>query len=205
MKPVLAGRLSTVSLALAIAACSSPSVDEALQAPGDTANAPPAWSADSAYSEDAAQPGANRTAAAPPRPRIVGTRSRLQCVAYARRQSGISIHGDAWTWWRQAMGKYDRSRRPTVGSVLVVGRTSRNSYGHLAVVTRIVSDREIIVNHANWLNKGQIHLDTPVRDVSPANDWSAVRFWYTPGHVLGRRVYPVSGFVQPSPAVASRS
>jgi len=126
-------------------------------------------------------------------------------VPYARQQSGIAIRGDAWTWWSRAKGKYDRSSRPTVGSVLVVGRSANNRYGHLAVVTRVVSDREIIVNHANWLNNGRIHLDTPVRDVSPANDWSAVRFWYTPGKVLGRRVYPVSGFVRPTPVVASSS
>jgi surface antigen len=118
-------------------------------------------------------------------------------------QSGIPIRGDAWTWWKQAKGKYQRSGKPAVGSVLVIGKTRKNRYGHLAVVTRIVNDREIIVNHANWLNKGRIHLDTPVRDVSSRNDWSAVKFWYTPGNVLGKSTYPVSGFIYPKRTVAN--
>lgn len=79
----------------------------------------------------------------------------------------------------------------------MIGKTATNRYGHLAVVTGIVNNREIIVNHANWLNKGRIHLDTPVRDVSARNDWSTVKFWYTPGNVLGKSSYPVSGFIYP--------
>ena len=130
-------------------------------------------------------------------PRIVTPTRRLQCVPYARQQSGIAIRGDAWTWWRQASGKYQRSTRPAVGSVLVFSKTRRNRYGHLAVVTEIVSDREIIARHANWLNKGQIHIDTPIRDVSRNNDWSAVRVWYTPGEMFGIHDYPVSGFILP--------
>jgi hypothetical protein len=190
---------------LGLAACSTPSPDEALRPREEAFTAPPAWSGDTAYSESEAPGPANPVAPEIANPRIVRGASRLQCVPYARQESGIAIRGNAWTWWNQARGKYSRSNRPTVGSVLVVGRTASNRYGHLAVVTRVVSEREIIVNHANWLNKGRIHLDTPVRDVSPANDWSAVRFWYTPGNVLGRRVYPVSGFIQPTPVVASSS
>lgn len=131
-------------------------------------------------------------------PRIVGRQSKLQCVPYARSLSGIPIRGDAWTWWPQAAGKYQRTHRPTVGSVIVFSKTRRNKYGHLAVVTQIVNDREIVARHANWLNKGRIHLDTPIRDVSPNNDWSAVRVWYTPGKVFGLNDYPVEGFIHPS-------
>jgi hypothetical protein len=130
-------------------------------------------------------------------PRIVTPPRRLQCVPYARQQSGIPIRGDAWTWWRQAAGKYQRSTRPVVGSVIVFSKTRRNRYGHLAVVTEIVNDREIVARHANWLNKGRIHIDTPIRDVSRNNDWSAVRVWYTPGRVFGKHDYPVSGFILP--------
>ncbi len=136
--------------------------------------------------------------ATPGEPRIVTPRQRLQCVPYARNESGIQIRGDAWTWWNSAAGKYQRSSSPAVGAVLVVKRTSRNRYGHLAVVTHIVNEREIIVRHANWLNKGRIHLDTPVRDVSSKNDWSSVKFWYTPGKVIGRSTYPSNGFIYPS-------
>jgi hypothetical protein len=136
-------------------------------------------------------------------PRVVIPARRLQCVPYARQQSRIPIRGDAWTWWKQAAGTYQRSSRPVVGSVMVFSKTRRNRYGHLAVVTQIVNDREIIARHANWLNKGQIHIDTPIRDVSRNNDWSAVRVWYTPGNVFGKHDYPVSGFILPPRKQAS--
>lgn len=179
---------------LALAGCSSPSVERSVK------TSPPAWSADTATAKPGKivnQPPAN--------PRIVKGAPGLQCVPYAREHSGLAIRGDAWTWWRQAKGKYQRAEKPAVGSVLVIGKTGGNRYGHLAVVTRIVSKREIVVNHANWLNKGRIHLDTPVRDVSARNDWSAVKFWYTPGNVLGKSTYPVSGFIYPKRTVANSS
>ncbi len=130
------------------------------------------------------------------RPAIVGPRSRLQCVPYAREHSKIEIRGDAWTWWNAAKGKYRRGKRPAVGAVLVLKRNGK-SRGHLAVVTEVISDREVIANHANWLNKGQIHLNTPIRDVSRDNDWSAVKVWYTPANVLGRTAYAAHGFIYP--------
>ena len=67
----------------------------------------------------------------------------------------------------------------------------------IAVVTKILNEREILVDHANWLNNERIHLATPVIDVSPDNDWSAVRVWYTPGAQYGAHVYPLSGFIYP--------
>ncbi len=130
-------------------------------------------------------------------PRIVKASAPLQCVPYARELSGIQIRGDAWTWWHTADGRYRRGARPEVGAVLVLARTSRLRGGHLAVVTEVLNGREIVVRHANWLNRGRIHLDTPVRDVSAANDWSAVRVWYTPGQTWGARRYAVAGFVSP--------
>jgi hypothetical protein len=33
----------------------------------------------------------------------------LQCVPYARAQSGIEIRGNAGTWWAQAEGRYARA------------------------------------------------------------------------------------------------
>jgi hypothetical protein len=42
-----------------------------------------------------------------------------------------------------------------------------------------------------------IHNGTPVVDVSPSNDWSTVRVWYTPGNRLGAHVFPVLGFIYP--------
>ena len=67
----------------------------------------------------------------------------------------------------------------------------------MKAVTAVLSRREIVVEHANWLNRGQIHLGTPVIDVSPRNDWSAVRVWYTPGGHYGGGVYPARGFIHP--------
>jgi surface antigen len=136
-------------------------------------------------------------------PRIVKASARLQCVPYARDLSTIQIRGDAWTWWASAKGRYERGQEPRLGAVLVLKRKG-NSRGHLAVVTRIVNEREIIVNHANWLNRGRVHLDTPIRDVSPNNNWSAVRVWYTPGNVLGKSTYPAYGFIYPPLRTASR-
>lgn len=130
-------------------------------------------------------------------PRIVSGSKRLQCVPYARWRSKVAIRGDAWTWWDNARGRYRRGAQPAVGAVLVLKRKGRGGRGHLAVVTRVLNDREIVVDHANWLNRGRIHKDTAVRDVSAANDWSAVKVWYTPGRQYGRTTYYPNGFIYP--------
>ena len=146
----------------------------------------------------AARPAASGASVARPAPRIQVAEKPLQCVPYARARSGIELYGDAWSWWGAAEGTYQKGRNPQPGSVLVLSRNKHTKLGHLAVVAEIVSSREILVEHANWLNRGNIHLMTPVHDVSAANDWSAVRFWYTPGGHLGRRVYPANGFIHQS-------
>lgn len=128
-------------------------------------------------------------------PRITNASSHLQCVPYARNQSGIHIYGNASVWWEKAKQTHMRGNRPTKGSVLVLKTGRGGNRGHLAVVRKIVSSREIIVDHANWLNQGRIHNDTPVYDVSPGNDWSEVRVWYTPGQQYGVKVYAARGFI----------
>jgi hypothetical protein len=138
-----------------------------------------------------------------PSARIVIPPAPLQCVPFARQVTGIEIRGDAWTWWEGAEGIYRRSRTPVVGAVLVLKRTARLRFGHLAVVTGIIGDREILVDQANWLNRGSIHLSTPVRDVSANNDWSAVRVWYTPGRGYGARTYAAHGFIYPGQLMAA--
>ncbi len=127
--------------------------------------------------------------------KIVSASRPLQCVPYARKISGIPIRGDAWTWWRSAKGRFDRGQEPRVGAVLVMKKTDRLRLGHLAVVRRIVDERTIVVDQANWLNRGRIHLNTAVLDVSPKNDWSAVRVWYTPGGRFGSGTYAAQGFI----------
>jgi hypothetical protein len=39
-----------------------------------------------------------------------------------------------------------------------------------------------------------------VLDVSPGNDWSAVRVWWPPSGGWGMTVYPTYGFILPQPA-----
>jgi surface antigen len=128
-------------------------------------------------------------------------------VPYARLRSGIPLRGDAWTWWDAAAGQYERSRAPRNGSVLVLMRNSRLPQGHLAVVSRVVSSREIRVDHANWASgaaKGRVARNQPVQDVSPANDWSLVRVWLPRASDWGASNYPSYGFVHPTTALAAR-
>lgn len=145
--------------------------------------------------------------AGPPRTGIdaYGTRTTLSCVPYARAVSGIALTGDAWTWWDQAVGRYDRSASPAIGAVLVLRRHGSMAEGHLAVVTGIIASREIAVTQANWL-PGRIEHDQPVFDVSALNDWTLVRVWYPPSRALGITAYPADGFILPrlASAVATR-
>lgn len=122
------------------------------------------------------------------------------CVPYARARSGIGLRGDAWQWWAAAEGRFARGRAPRAGSVLVLMRTSRLPQGHVAVVARLVSAREIRVDHANWgsgRGKGQEARDQPVLDISPGNDWSLLRVWYPRIGDYGATAWPAYGFVHP--------
>lgn len=130
-------------------------------------------------------------------PAIDSSGPPLQCVPYARRISGIDIFGDAVTWWGQAYGRYPRSSTPAAGSVLVLRGYQDDARGHVAVVSRLVSDRMMLVDHANWMRRGEISTAVPVADVSPGNDWSQVRIWHVPGGHWGGRVYEAEGFVHP--------
>jgi CHAP domain len=132
-------------------------------------------------------------------PRVLSGAGPLQCVPFARSTSGIEIYGDAVTWWEQAAGRYPRSTRPAPGAVLVLRGFADAARGHVAVVSAMISPRVIRVDQANWLNSGEISLSVPVLDVSPNNDWSAVKVWYIPGRHWGGRVYQAQGFIHPFP------
>jgi len=121
----------------------------------------------------------------------------LQCVPFARAESGVNLVGDAWTWWDLAAGRYQRSNEPKLGSVLLLTGYAGPHRGHVAVVRAIDSSRQIRVDHANWLDDGRIYRDDPVVDVSPDNDWSEVRVWNLRDNTLGARIYPVRGFIGP--------
>ena len=120
-----------------------------------------------------------------------------ECVPFARNQSGVQIWGDAVTWWGQAEGRYVRSAHPAEGSVFVMRGYNDERRGHVAVVSAILSDRLIRVDHANWLSQGETSLNVPVIDVSENNDWSQVRVWHIPGEHWGGRVYGTQGFIHP--------
>jgi hypothetical protein len=123
----------------------------------------------------------------------------LQCVPYARERSGISIRGDAGVWWAKAEGLYARGPTPLPGSVMVLTGYAGPGRAHLAVVASQVSDREITIDHANWLDDGAIYRDDPVVDVSSDNDWSEVRIYNPRAHAWGIRTYVVQGFIGPGP------
>ena len=57
------------------------------------------------------------------------------------------------------------------------------------------SERELIINHANWTVRGGVERNARVVDVSDAGDWSAVRVSYGSG--MGTRVNPTFGFIYP--------
>jgi surface antigen len=80
----------------------------------------------------------------------------LECVPFARQISGIQIFGNAWTWWNQAAGRYAEGAAPKVGAVLVFRPTGVMKLGHVAVVSRIVSDRILMITHANWSRIGGV-------------------------------------------------
>jgi hypothetical protein len=127
--------------------------------------------------------------------RVTNGRARLQCVPFARRESGVEIYGNANTWWRQASGRYQTAEAPSEGAVMVLHGYQTSARGHVAVVKEEVSSRLIIVDHANWLNGGEITRDVPVMDVSEAGDWSEIRVWNVPGRHWGGRTYRVQGFI----------
>lgn len=131
----------------------------------------------------------------PPKPSIEKPLRRLFCVEYARMRSGLAIMGDAKFWWERARNLYARVSHPVEEAVMVFSGSKRLRRGHVAVVTDIVSPREIIVDQANWQNHGEIDHSTPVLDVSENNDWSKVRVWNIASNGFGAHVYAVSGFI----------
>ena len=122
-----------------------------------------------------------------------------QCVPFARESSGIQLYGDAHTWWDQAEGRYARGRTPRVGAVMSFRPYRAMTLGHVAMVSRIIDSRTVLLRHANWSpidgRRGQVEMDVRAVDVSPDNDWSEVRVWYAPIGDLGTTHWPVNGFI----------
>ena len=121
----------------------------------------------------------------------------LQCVPYARIVSGVAIRGDALTWWDQANGQYKRGDKPKKGAVLAFRPNGPMTLGHVAVVSKILDDRRVLIRHANWSVPGSIEEDVLAIDVSAGGDWSQVRVWHSPTNQMGARTNPTYGFIYP--------
>jgi hypothetical protein len=126
----------------------------------------------------------------------VGRRAAIECAPFARALTGVALSGSGADWWRLAEGRYTRTQTPATGSVLVFHRSDRLPYGHVSVVSRVVSRRQILVTQANWVHH-VVTQDQSVIDVSDAGDWSKVRVWWPPSEQMGQRVYATFGFIRP--------
>jgi surface antigen len=120
----------------------------------------------------------------------------ITCAPFARELSGIALYGDAYTWWAAAAGRYGRSAQPEIGAVLVLRRSSRLPAGHVAVVSRVLAPRQVLVIQANWV-PDELTEDQLAIDVSPHNDWTEVRMWWPPTDTLGGHAYLAYGFILP--------
>lgn len=122
-----------------------------------------------------------------------------QCAPFARMFSGVQLFGAAASWWNQAIGKYAQGNTPKLGAVMVFKAVGSMRSGHVATVTRVLSERMVKVTHANWSiingRRGQVENDVTVVDASAAGDWSKVRVWYGPIKDVGIKAYPVYGFI----------
>ena len=138
-------------------------------------------------------------------PTMLAVPASVECAPFARALTGVSLSGAAADWWRQAEGRYARTQRPEVGSVLVFRRSGRLPNGHVAVVSQVLSQRRIMVTQANWVHH-RITVDQPVVDMSRDGDWSTVRVWWPPNRTDGYRrlrdvwLHPAGTTSQPRPA-----
>ncbi|MEJ7934332.1 CHAP domain-containing protein [Sphingobium sp. AN558] len=124
----------------------------------------------------------------------------LQCVPYARIVSGVDIYGDALNWWDQAQDRFKRGHKPKKGAVLAFRPVGPMTLGHVAVVSKVLDDRRVLIRHANWSAPGAIEEDVLALDVSPDGDWSQVRVWHSPTAQMGARTNPTFGFIYPARA-----
>ena len=126
----------------------------------------------------------------------------ISCVPFARAATGIALKGNAANWWDAAAGVYQRGSQPEPGSILNFRATGNMRLGHVAVVTNVIGDREVEIDHANWAgpgaSKGGVSRGIRVQDVSASNDWSAVRVALGHSGDFGS-VYPTYGFIYDRP------
>lgn len=126
-----------------------------------------------------------------------GGGSVIQCVAFARSASEIQLSGNAGTWWNKAEGIYSRGHTPQANSILSFRSTRRMPMGHVAVVTKVIDSRTVMIDQSHWAQRG-ISRNTPVIDVSPNNDWTAVRVATNGDKSNFGSIYPTHGFIYSS-------
>ncbi|MBS1103709.1 CHAP domain-containing protein [Gluconobacter sp. Dm-62] len=120
----------------------------------------------------------------------------IQCVAYAKTASEVVLHGNARDWWYNAAGVYARGSAPQSGSVLNFRAIRRMPLGHVAVVRSVEDSRTIYIDQSHWASNGVAH-NVRVVDVSPNNDWSAVRVALNDRSGRLGSIYPTYGFIYP--------
>jgi len=120
------------------------------------------------------------------------------CVQFVHQVSTLKISGDAWKWWSNAAGLYDRGHAPETKAVLVFDHTKRMVHGHVAIVAKQINKRLIEIDHANWSighwGRGKITRNVRVQDVSEKGDWSMVEVWNELDNCWGRP-YKTLGFI----------
>ncbi|EHH67825.1 CHAP domain-containing protein [Gluconobacter morbifer] len=122
----------------------------------------------------------------------------LQCVAFAKEASEVSLRGNARDWWYNAAGVYARGNAPEAGSILNFRGIRRMPLGHVAVVRAVEDNRTIYIDQSHWNSNG-VARNVRVVDVSPNNDWSAVRVSLNDSSGRLGSIYPTYGFIYSRP------
>ncbi|MBR0678991.1 CHAP domain-containing protein [Roseomonas eburnea] len=132
-----------------------------------------------------------------------GYSAGISCVPYARQATGMAISGNGGQWWYNAAGLYARGNRPEIGSIMAFPGSGGMRAGHVAVVERVISSREVLIHHANWggpgIRRGSIMRGVSVIDASPNNDWTQVRVQVGHSNENYGRTYAVQGFIYNRP------
>lgn len=127
----------------------------------------------------------------------------ISCVPYARQATGMAISGNGGEWWYNAAGLYARDNRPEPGAVMAFRSSGGMRAGHVAVVERVISSREVLIHHANWggpgIRRGSIMRGVSVIDASPNNDWTQVRVQVGYSNENYGRAYSTYGFIHNRP------
>ena len=77
----------------------------------------------------------------------------VECAPFARALTGVTAVGRRGRLvGRSGWADYTRSQTPEIGSLLILRRSGRLPSGHVAVVSQVLSRRQILVTQANWVH-----------------------------------------------------